>query len=85
LCRSFVPISAHSVVVLAIFVGVVLCDGTDGKLLELDAVLSVVALGCTRLDKDAVDNPGGTLKVLFVGICNEVLMYWFVYYHFLLL
>lgn len=70
--------SAHSAVVLAIFVGVVLCDGTDN--LFPDAELSIVALGCRRLDRDAVDNPGGTLKVLFVGICTMVLVYWFVYY-----
>lgn len=66
--------SAHSV--FAIFVGFVLSDAVC-KL--LDAVLSVVVLGCRRLDRDAVDNPGGTLKVLFVGICKMVLMYWFVF------
>ena len=60
--------SAHSVV-FVIFVGVVLCDGTVCKLLGA-AELPVVVVGCRRLDRDVVDNPGGTLKVLFVGICR---------------
>jgi len=78
--------SAHSVVFTILFVGVVLSDGTDSKLF-LDAELSVVTVGCRRLDRDAVDNPGGTLNVLFVGICNEgfdVLVYThYIEYHFL--
>lgn len=69
--------SAHSVVVFVIFVGVVLCDGSVCKL--LDVGLTVVALGCTRLDKDAVDNPGGTLKVLLVGICDDGIGVWFIF------
>ena len=62
--------SAHSVV-FAIFV---LCDTDGNGKLFLDAELSVVAVGCRRLDRDAVDNPGGTLKVLFVGICTVLLV-----------